>query len=99
MKTQSAKKSQDVILLVLPFISCVPVSQKLGGKVPFLLKGPFAIFFGGTDILKGLSNKVLLIREKMTDPRHSGPKRYVILGHFGPLPATLDLSLASKSCL
>ena len=64
------KKSQHVILTVLPFISCVPVSQKLGGKVPFLLKGPFAIFFGGTDILTGLSNKVLLIREKMTVPRH-----------------------------
>ena len=70
IKTQSAKKSQDVILLVLPFIFCVPVSQKLGGKVPFLLKGPFAIFFGGTDILTGLSNKVFLIREKMTVPRH-----------------------------
>ena len=90
--------SQHVILLALPYISCVPVSQKLGGKVPFLLKGPFAIFFGGTDILQGLSNKVLLIREKMTLPQHSGPKRDVILGHFGPLPASLDLTLASKFC-
>ena len=84
---------------MLPYISCVPVSQKLGGRVPFLLKGPFAIFFGGTAILTGLSNKVLLIREKMTVPQHTGPKRDVIPGHFGPLSATLDLKSGLKILL
>ena len=39
--------------------------QKLQGKVPFLTKGPFAIFFGGTDILTGLGDQVPLIL--MTD--------------------------------
>ena len=67
--------------------------------MPFLLKGPFAIFFGGTAILTGLSNKVLLIREKMTVPQHTGPKRDVIPGHFGPLSATLDLKSGLKILL
>ena len=39
--------------------------QKMQGKVPFLTKGPFAIFFGGTDILTGLGDQVPLIL--MTD--------------------------------
>ena len=35
--------------------------QKMQGTVPFLTKGPFAIFFGGTDILTGLGDQVPLI--------------------------------------
>ena len=30
--------------------------QILSGKVPFLTKGPFALYFGGEEILDGLSN-------------------------------------------
>ena len=38
-----------------------PAPQKLQGKAAFLLKGPFAIFFGGTEILTGLSDEVPLM--------------------------------------
>ena len=46
-------------ILTVGFSTSAP--QKLQGKVPFLTKGPFAIFFGGTDILTGLGDQVPLI--------------------------------------